>query len=118
ADFMPDSLEQVEDFTLFYNQTISSLNLGDTARLKPLNNYLKSRSNQLFYEDLIFSKGLVHHYNGKPKEARSIVENLALSAGQRAGYYYNTLGVWMLEERNYKAAAAYFDRAKEYGYAE
>lgn len=117
-DFAPDSLEQVEDFTLFYNQTLSSLNSGDTSRLKLIDRFLGSRSNQLFYEDLLFSKGLVHHYNGRPKEARNIVENLALTSIQRTGYYYNTLGIWMLEERNYQAAANYFDRARNNGFPE
>lgn len=114
--FAPDSLEQVEDFTLFYNQTLSRLNNGDTTQLKVIDSYLKVPGNQLFQEDLLYSKALVHHYNGRPKEARSIVENLALSATERSGYYYNALGVWMLEEKNYAAAAHYFKQAKDHGY--
>jgi uncharacterized protein HemY len=116
--FAPDSLEMVEDFTLFYNQTLSRLNNGDTSQLKAIDRYLKSPGNQLFQEDLLYSKALVHHYNGRPKEARSIVENLALSATERSGYYYNALGIWMLEENNYRAAAHYFKQAKDHGYAQ
>ncbi|PRY13120.1 hypothetical protein CLV24_10634 [Pontibacter ummariensis] len=116
--FIPDSLEAVEDFTLFYNQTISRLNEGDTSRLQAINNYLATPGNQLFFEDLLYLKGLVHHYNGLPKEGRRLVENLALQSESNSGYYYNALGQWMLEEQNYKAAAAYFKQAKDHGYAQ
>ncbi|WP_276498042.1 tetratricopeptide repeat protein [Pontibacter litorisediminis] len=115
-NFMPDSLKEVEDFTLFYNQTISRLSKGDTARLKPIDSYLDSPGNQLFFSDLLFLKGLVHHYNGLPREGRRLVENLALQMENQSGYYYNTLGLWMLEEKNYRAAAAYFKQAKDRGY--
>jgi tetratricopeptide (TPR) repeat protein len=115
-DFMPDSLQAVEDFTLFYNQTISRLNRGDTARLAAIENYLATPGNRLFHEDLLYLKGLVHHYNGLPKEGRNILENLALQSERRSGYYYNALGQWMLEEQNYRAAAAYFKQAKDHGY--
>lgn len=115
-NFMPDSLQEVVDFTLFYNETLSKLNKGDTTRLEGINAYLASPGNQLFYADLLFLKGLVHHYNGLPKEARRVVENLALQSDRNNGYYYNALGQWMLEEENYRAAAAYFKQAKDLGY--
>ncbi|MBC5773840.1 hypothetical protein H8S95_07180 [Pontibacter sp. KCTC 32443] len=114
--FAPDSLERVEEFTLFYNQVLSGLSNGDTSQLKTIDRYLKASGNQLFQEDLLYSKALVHHYNGRPKEARSIVENLALAASERSGYYYNALAIWMLEEENYRAAAHYFKLAKDHGY--
>ncbi|AKD03394.1 hypothetical protein POKO110462_05435 [Pontibacter korlensis] len=114
--FMPDSLKEVEDFTLFYNQTISRLSEGDTTRLKPINDYLGSPGNQIFFSDLLYLKGLVHHYNGLPREGRRLVENLALQMESERGYYYNTLGLWMLEEKNNRAAAAYFKQAKDRGY--
>jgi len=114
--FTPDSLKAVEDFTLFYNQTISRLNEGDTSRLEAINRYLAAPGNQLFYGDLLFLKGLVHHYNGRPQEARRVVENLALQAEAKSGYYYNALGQWMLGEENYLSAAAYFKQAKDRGY--
>ncbi|MDO6389685.1 hypothetical protein Q4E40_06075 [Pontibacter sp. BT731] len=117
-DFVPDSLEQVEDLTLFYNKTISSVNKGDTSLLKPINRYLASQENRLFMEDLLYLKGLVHHYDGRPKEARSVVENLALAAGERSGYYYNALGHWMMEEENYGIAAHYFKEAKDRGFTQ
>jgi cellulose synthase operon protein C len=117
-DFAPDSLEQVGDVTLFYNKTIGSVNKGDTSLLKPINRYLASQENRLFMEDLLYLKGLVHHYDGRPKEARSVVENLALAAGERSGYYYNALGHWMMEEENYGAAAYYFKEAKDRGFGQ
>ncbi|MCX2738752.1 tetratricopeptide repeat protein [Pontibacter anaerobius] len=116
--FMPDSLEQVEDFTLFYNQTISSLSKGDTSRLKSINSYLNAQGNQIFFSDLLYLKGLVHHYNGLPREGRRLVENLALQMENQSGYFYNTLGLWMLEEKNNRAAASYFKQAKDRGYAQ
>lgn len=115
-DFIPDSLAQVEDFTLFYNTALSTLGKGDTTKLEPLNKYISQKGNQLFMEDLLYLKGLIHHYNGRPKEARSVVENLALASSGRSGYYYNALGLWMMEENNYGAAAAYFKLAKDRGY--
>lgn len=117
-DFMPDSLEAVEDFTLFYNQTISRLNKGDTTRLESISRYLNSPGNQIFFSDLYYLKGLVHHYNGLPQEGRNTVENLALQMEAQSGYYYNALGQWMLEEENYRAAAAYFKQAKDRGYTQ
>ncbi|MFD2513742.1 hypothetical protein ACFSRY_07675 [Pontibacter locisalis] len=113
--FMPDSLKAIEDLTLFYNQTLSRLNEGDTARLAPINRYLSSPENQIFFEDLLYLKALVHHYNGRAREGRRILENLALQAESRSGYYYDVLGQWMLEEKNFKAAAAYFKLAKDRG---
>lgn len=113
--FVPDSLQQVEDFTLFYNQTIGTLNTADTTRLAAINAYIAEPDNQLFQESLIYLKGLVQHYNGQPKEARAVVENLALAASARSGYYYDALGIWMMEENNYRAAAAYFKQAKDRG---
>ncbi|TPE44632.1 tetratricopeptide repeat protein [Pontibacter mangrovi] len=117
-EFMPDSLQQVEDFTLFYNQTISSLAHGDTSRLGHIRNYLKSPGNQIFFSDLAYLQGLIHHYNGLPREGRRLVENLALQMEAQSGYYYNTLGLWMLEEKNNRAAAAYFKQAKDRGYTQ
>jgi len=116
--FVPDSLKAVEDLTLFYNQSISTLNQGDTTRLQAINRYLNMPGNEIFFEDLRYLKGLVHHYNGRPREARSVLENLALQAGDRSGYYSNALGLWMLEEQNYRAAAAYFKQAKDQGFQE
>ncbi|WP_018477131.1 tetratricopeptide repeat protein [Pontibacter roseus] len=113
--FEPDSLEQVADMTLFYNNTIATINKGDTSLLKPINRYLASSENRLFMEDLLYLKGLVHHYDGRPKEARNVVETLALTASGRSGYYYNALGHWMMEEENYGAAASYFKEAKNLG---
>ncbi|MHA6249135.1 tetratricopeptide repeat protein [Pontibacter sp. CAU 1760] len=114
--FMPDSLQEIGDFTLFYNETLSRLNKGDTTRLEGINAYLEAPGNQMFYANLLFLKGLVHHYNGLPQEGRRVVENLALQSERNSGYYYNTLGQWMLEEQNYLAAAAYFKQAKDHGY--
>ncbi|MBF9252316.1 hypothetical protein I2I11_03335 [Pontibacter sp. 172403-2] len=114
--FIPDSLKAVEDLTLFYNQTISTLNQGDTTRLQAINRYLDTPGNEIFFEDLRYLKGLVHHYNGRPKEARNVLENLVLQAGERSGYYANALGLWMLEEQNDRAAAAYFKQAKDQGF--
>lgn len=116
--FMPDSIESVEDFTLFFNQTISGLRNSDTTKLHYINSYLNEQENQLFFEDLLYLKGLVHHYDGIAKEARRVVENLALSSSVRSGYYYNALGIWMLEEENYKAAAHYFAQAKDLGFTQ
>lgn len=117
-DFTPDSIRLVEEFTLFYNASIRRLGNGDTSRLKAIDSFLASPGNQLFSEDLLYLKGLVHHYDGRPKQARSVVENLALAAGERSGYYYHALGLWMMEEKNYVAAAAYFKLAKDRGYSE
>ncbi|QCR23343.1 hypothetical protein [Pontibacter sp. SGAir0037] len=117
-DFTPDSIKSVEEFTLFYNASIRRLGREDTTRLNSLNSFIASPGNQLFSEDLHYLKGLVHHYDGRPKEGRSIVENLALAAGERSAYYYHVLGLWMMEERNYIAAAAYFKLAKDRGYSE
>ncbi|MEJ8802938.1 tetratricopeptide repeat protein [Pontibacter sp. H249] len=114
--YMPDSLDDVEDLTLFYNQTISRLSEGDTGRIEPINRYLASPGNQLFLEDLLYLKGLVHHYNGRPKEGRRLLENLALQAEAKSGYYNYALGHWMLEEKNYRAAAFYFKKSKDNGY--
>ncbi|GHA71794.1 hypothetical protein [Pontibacter akesuensis] len=116
--FRPDSLQAVEDFTLFYNQTISRLGRGDTTSLQAINSYLASPGNQIFYGDLLFLKGLVHHYDGLPQEGRNTMENLALQLENKSGYYYNVLGQWMLEENNFRAAAAYFKQAKDRGYAQ
>ncbi|GAB3828665.1 hypothetical protein GCM10028895_42480 [Pontibacter rugosus] len=115
-EFAPDSLQAIEDFALFYNQTISRLNQGDTSRLKAIDTYLASPGNQIFSSDLLYLKGLVHHYNGLPQQGRNTVENLALQMETQSGYYYNALGQWMLEEENYSAAAAYFKQAKDRGY--
>ncbi|WP_299825084.1 hypothetical protein [uncultured Pontibacter sp.] len=114
--FMPDSLDAVEDLTLFYNQTISRLSAGDTARVAPIDRYLASPGNQIFFEDLLYLKGLIHHYNGRPREGRRLLENLALQAEAKSGYYNYALGHWMLEEKNYRAAASYFKKAKDNGY--
>ncbi|GAB3201901.1 hypothetical protein ABID22_001316 [Pontibacter aydingkolensis] len=114
--YMPDSLESIEDLTLFYNQTISRLKSGDTARIEPINRYLSSPGNQMFFEDLFYLKGLVHHYNGRPREGRRLLENLALQAEAKSGYYNYALGLWMMEEKNYRAAASYFKRSKDNGY--
>ncbi len=115
--FAPDSLEQVEDFTLFYNRVLSNLHSGDTSRLKDIDRYLSVSGNRIFYEDLLYGKALLHHYGGLPKVARSVIENLALTASGRSGYYYYALGIWMLEEENPLAAAQYFKQSKDLGYA-
>ncbi|TXK37562.1 hypothetical protein FVR03_15085 [Pontibacter qinzhouensis] len=111
----PDSLGQVEDFTLFYNNAISSLATADTSSIRHIDKYLANPANQLFQEDLLFLKGMVHHAAGRPVEARRILENLAGTSDTRSGYYYHVLGIWLMEERNYRTAAGYFKLAKDHG---
>ncbi|WP_187260990.1 tetratricopeptide repeat protein [Pontibacter beigongshangensis] len=111
----PDSLERVEDFTLFYNNAISNLTTADTSSVRHINKYLSNPANQLFHEDLLFLKGLLHHSGGRPVEARSILENLAGLSDTRSGYYYHVLGIWMMEEKNFRTAASFFKLAKDHG---
>ncbi|MFT2008431.1 hypothetical protein ACMA1I_07130 [Pontibacter sp. 13R65] len=111
----PDSLGQVEDFTLFYNNAISSLASADTSAIRHINRYLENPANQLFHEDLLFLKAMVHHSGGRPVEARSLMQYLAGTSETRSGYYYQVLGIWLMEEGNFRTAATFFKQAKDHG---
>ncbi|MCC9168749.1 hypothetical protein [Pontibacter harenae] len=115
ADFKPDLLEQASDFTLFYNTTLRRVGRGDTSSLPLLNTYITSPNNQVFLQDLLFLKGMVHFYDGRPMEARRVMEELALTSSRLSGYYYHIIGLWMMEDENYAAAASYFEQAKKLG---
>jgi cellulose synthase operon protein C len=105
-----------EEFALFYHTHLHQITRTDTSVVRQINAYLREAENHLYDEDLTLLKAAIQRYNGQPAEAKATLENLAALSETTAAYYRDVLGLWMLEQDLYPAAATYFEQAKNEGY--
>lgn len=105
-----------EQFALFYHTHLHQIHHTDTAVVRQIDEYLRLPENTIYDEDLTLLKAAVLQYNGQPAAAKATLENLAGISNATAPYYRDVLGLWMMEQDLYRAAAAYFEQSKDAGY--
>jgi predicted Zn-dependent protease len=105
-------------FALVYQGGMQGQTLSDKTTLKKLNQYLKAGGNEPYHFDLTLEKAFVQQRLGQALEARTTLENLAATEADYAGYLLDLIGLQLLQQKLYKAAAAHFDQARAKGWPE
>jgi hypothetical protein len=90
--------------------------LWDQTTLKKLDQYLKAEANAPYRFDLTLEKAFVQQRLGQALAARTTLENLAATEAGYAGYLLDLIGLQLLEQKLYKAAAVHFDQARAQGW--
>jgi hypothetical protein len=92
--------------------------LSDKTTLKKLDQYLQEDANGPYRFDLTLEKAFVQQRLGQALAARTTLENLATTEADYAGYLLDLIGLHLLQQKAYKAAAAHFDQARAKGWPE
>jgi hypothetical protein len=103
---------QPAEFALVYQGGMQGQTLSDKTTLRQLNRYLQADANAPYRFDLTLEKAFVQQRLGQALAARTTLENLAATEADYAGYLLDLIGLQLLQQKSYKAAAAHFDRAK------
>jgi len=111
-----DSVLTPQTFAAFYLRNLHPGLPTDTSAVTKINRMMYQDDNQAFSEDLLLLKALLLQRNGKPIQARQLLENQAASSEGASGYYYDILGQWMLQAKLYPLAADFFQKAGQRGY--
>ncbi|QMU30077.1 YfgM family protein [Adhaeribacter radiodurans] len=109
---LPAKVLTPAEFALFYHNTLEHLRQSNAATIKRINQYLAQQENAPYAENLILLKGLTQFHAGQVNEARTTLENQALTSPHTAGFYYYLIGSWLMEQKLYQAAVGYFDKAR------
>ncbi|WP_345169321.1 hypothetical protein [Nibribacter koreensis] len=113
---LQDSLLTAQSFAGFYLKNLLPTVKADTSSIATIDRLLRQEVNQSYADDLLLLKGLLQQRQGRPKDAKTTLNQLATANEGVAGYYYDILGQWMLQAKLYPIAANYFDEARQAGY--
>jgi cellulose synthase operon protein C len=103
-------------FALVYQGGMLGQTLSDKATLKKIDQYLQVDTNEPYRFDLTLEKAFVQQRLGQALAARTTLENLAATEADYAGYLLDLIGLQLLQQKAYKAAAAHFDQARAKGW--
>lgn len=106
------------NFALTYQAALQSQTLSDRTTLKKLNQYLKTDGNEAYQFDLSLIKAFVQQRLGQALSARTTLENLATTETSYAGYLLDIIGLQLMQQKLYKAAAMHFAQARDKGWHE
>ncbi|WP_192820100.1 hypothetical protein [Rufibacter sp. LB8] len=112
----PDSILTSQEFAGFWVRALHPRVPKDTTVLSQISKYLRQEQNHNFADDLTLAQALVLQRQNKATFAKATLEQLAESSEAGAGYYYDILGQWMLQNKLYSLAATYFQSALNKGY--
>ncbi len=113
---LPDSVLTTQTFAHFNNVHLQRSSRPDSAALLQVEKLLRQEQNEVFAQDLTLVKAFELKRLGQPTFAKEALEHLAVNNPKTAGYYYDILGQWMLQNKLHSAAANYFARAADLGY--
>jgi tetratricopeptide (TPR) repeat protein len=113
--FLPDSVLSNEAFCYLYNLGLNQIKNPDAEVAQAIEHHRQVPANILYYEDLSFIQAQMLYHGGQVQEATRLLESVARSSGAMGPFYFNTLGLWMIEKRAYDEAVHYLKRSFDEG---
>ncbi len=113
--FLPDSVLSNEAFCYLYNLGLNQVKSPNAAVIKAIDHYRTVPQNFVYHEDLSYVKAQMLYHQGNTQEATRMLESIALSSGAMGPFYFNTLGLWMIEKRAYNEAVYYLKKSYDNG---
>ncbi|PJJ47931.1 tetratricopeptide repeat protein [Hymenobacter chitinivorans] len=115
---LPSPVLTTAGFARLYHDALHRAALADTSQLPLLARLAQQPDNSAYADQLTFLRALTQHYGGQTVAAQNTL--LPLTTGNSAGsaYYQNLWGLWLLEQQQYRPAAARLADAHRNGYAE
>ncbi|GEO02717.1 hypothetical protein AAE02nite_03810 [Adhaeribacter aerolatus] len=104
-----------EDFTGFYHGILQNRIPANKQALDKINTYLASEENQQYHLDLKLMKALVQQRLNQTLAARTTLENLAGTEENYSAYLLDLIGLHLLDQKLYRAAANHFEQAQAKG---
>ncbi|KAA5548582.1 hypothetical protein [Adhaeribacter rhizoryzae] len=104
-----------EDFTSFYHGIIQNRIPANKKALDQINFYLASEANQQYHLDLKLMKSLVQQRLNQTLAARTTLENMAGTEENYSAYLLDLIGLHLLDQKLYQAAANHFEQAQAKG---
>lgn len=120
ASLVPDAATSltVPEFACFYHAALQRVQQQDTSLLPALTQLIQQPGNSSYFEQLTFLKALTQHYGGLTLPAYTTLAPLTAGATPSAAYYQNVRGLWQIQQRSFRAAAATLSEAAQNGYPE
>ncbi|MDH5366931.1 MAG: hypothetical protein OEW67_08095 [Cyclobacteriaceae bacterium] len=94
-----------------YNSEINKVFGSDSIRTDHLLSLANRWENGYWNEMLVFGAAIGHYYNGNVIESFRLINNLANNNYQKAGYYYNVMGLLAMDQKAPRLAVDYFGKA-------
>jgi len=106
-----DSILNTNSFVYLINSGFNNLKQMDTTDFSRLRLLAEVGENSRYREIILRLLAFSYYENNRIYDAFTLMENLAGSSLARSGYYYNTLGVWAMEQEVHGLAIHYFNLA-------
>jgi hypothetical protein len=103
--FLKDTILDNPSFAYLYNYGINSLGKEDEKFIAFSDSLQRFSSNEGFSEYLRYLHALYYYYGGDKGKAKTIIENLKGFAGSTGAAYWNTMGMWMMDNNQFIEAA-------------
>ncbi len=110
-----DTIGKIDRLAYHYNFGMSALTTIDTIFDSFTSNYLKNDSLAIFTNELGLLKAYKKYYSGNRREAFKELFDLQKENSSKAGFYFNTLGLWSLQNNAPLLAADFFNQALDNG---
>ncbi|MDN5203433.1 hypothetical protein QQ008_18750 [Fulvivirgaceae bacterium BMA10] len=117
-DFDIDSVLNPNTSAYVFNNAFNNLYGQDTSIISGLNRFTEHPENFVDHNNLEFVKALNLYKEGDLIKAFRLVDILQSNSSADVGYYNNMLGLWALQQRAFRSAIEFFDRAVTYDFEE
>jgi len=105
-----------ESFAYLYHGALKGQTVSNKNTLTKINQYLTTDANQNYFFDLSILKAFVQKNAGLALASRTTLENLAATEAQYSGYLLDLIGLQLLQQKLYAAAAEHFVQARGKGW--
>jgi len=104
-----------EIFASFYHGVLRDRIPADKKTLSRINSYLNSEENNAYHLDLKILQSYVQQRLNQTLAARTTLENLAGTEETYSDYLLDLIGLQLMQQRLYAAAATHFEQAQAKG---
>jgi hypothetical protein len=103
-------------FAWWYNYNLNGRYMPDSVQLAGLMQQVDNPENQLYSDNLEFSRILRLYYSGDIASAFLLLRSLQFRNTSNSGFYNDLLGQWSLQQNQPRLAKDYFERSISAGY--
>jgi len=111
-----DTLLNPITFAWWYNYNLNHRYLLDSSQMSYLEQVLEIPENQLYSDNLDFSRSVRLYYSGDVKQAFLSLKTLQYRDSNKSGFYNDLLGRWSLQYLQPRLALDYFEQSIAAGF--
>jgi len=111
-----DTLLNPITYAWWYNYNLNKRYLFDSTQFSYIKKVLGIPENQLYSDNLDFSRSIRLYYSGDVRQAFLSLRDLQYRDSDRSGFYNDLLGQWSLLHLQPRLALDYFERSVSVGY--